>query len=403
MLRDSAARLSLLEAAPRVLFVGAGRPGRARWVERAARRADVAVQEVEGFEAARATLRAATTSPPRALILDGGSQVAHFVEWLRGQGHLFSVPVLLMVPRPTEAAYAEAHALGADDVVLSSDLGGLTRRLARLAELDPARRPSPTAGRALLAHPDEGRRRVLGRVLRMAGFDVAFAASEEEAEQVALRHTPPSVLVVSDDFGAHGGWPLVQRLRSVLGAPELPAVLLCHGRERLDRCRDLSARHPALGAVFGRGPADDLLFVANELLRPGVRELRASDRLLHGSLCAFRPAGVFEHGYGLTYNISREGMFIRTLDPPPPGNGLWVELRPPGRAEAVHLRAELMWSKTLGGGGGAAPPGFGLRFDASASPSEDLRIYREAYETLREQVHGRDTGSPSSGPSDNGP
>ncbi len=403
MLRDSAARLSLVEPGPQVLFVGSGQADRRRWVACAAQRADVSVQHVEGTERARAWLARAEAPVPRALILEGGGRVAQFVEWLRGQGRLFPVPVLLVVPRPTEAAYAEAHALGADDVVLASDLGGLTRRLARLADFDPSRRPRPTMGRALLAVPDEGRRRVLGRVLRMAGFDVAFAASAEEAEGVAQRATPPALLVVTEALSPEGDWHLVDRLRAVLGAPELPSVLLCHGAERLARCRQLASQRAALAAVAARGPADDLLFVANELLRPGVRELRASDRLLHGTLCAFRPAGVFEHGYGLTYNLSREGLFVRSLDPPPPGNGLWIELRPPGQAEAVHLRAELMWCKSLGGRGGAAPPGFGLRFDEARSPAADLRAYQDAYEALREQVHGGRASEHASGGADSAP
>ncbi len=382
---------NVLTERPEVLVVGALGPARRRLSERAAQRADVQLRFAESVQRARMLLRDPAFEVPRAILLEQGPEVAAFVSWCRGEARYFSVPILLTVRRPTEAAYAEAHAMGADDVVLATDVGGLTRRLARLAEVDPSRRPPTRMGRALLVSPDVTSRRLLGRVLRMAGFAVDFAAGLDEALQLAARRQDASLMVLGAALGEAGGEDLrapLRALREAMGAPELPAVLLCERGEQLARCRRALTDEPAVATVARRGPADDLLFVANELLRPGVRELRASDRLLHGTLCAFRPAGVFEHGYGLTYNISREGLFVRTLDPPPPGQGLWIELRPPGHGQVVHLRARLVWTRSLGGQGGAAPPGFGLRFEEEACPQEDLRAYRRAYEQLRERVHG---------------
>ncbi len=376
---------------PEVLVVGSLGPARRRLSERAAHRADVQLRFVDNLQRARVLLRDPSVEVPRAILLEQGPDVASFVSWCRGEARYFSVPVLLSVRRPTEASYAAAHAMGADDVVLASDLGGLTRRLARLADVDPSKRPPTRMGRALLVSADVTTRRLLGRVLRMAGFEVDFAGQLDEALALADRRKDASLLVLTADprqESSDGFRTRLRRLREAHGAPELPAVLLCEGSEQLEHCRSELASEPAVAAIARRGPADDLLFVANELLRPGVSELRASDRLLHGTLCAFRPGGVFEHGYGLTYNLSREGMFVRTLDPPPPGQGLWVELRPPGHGRVVHLRAQLVWTKSLGGQGGAAPPGFGLRFEQEACPPEDLRAYQEAYDRLRERVHG---------------
>jgi uncharacterized protein (TIGR02266 family) len=159
----------------------------------------------------------------------------------------------------------------------------------------------------------------------------------------------------------------------VLAAGSVGASL----RERTERLG-----HAVAGSDLA--PPDHLLFLANELLRPGVKDLRASERVLFGAICAFRPAGAMEPVHGLSYNLSREGLYVRTLDPPSRGTSLWLEMRPPHSRDAVHLRGTVAWSKGLDRPGGVVPPGFGIRLEQDRCPSADLCAYRDGYDALRE-------------------
>jgi CheY-like chemotaxis protein len=323
---------------------------------------------------------------PKCIFVDAHiPNLESFISWVRGEARLFSVPVVVQADAPTDAAYLQAHSLGADDAIIRGDMGAITRRLANLDEFDPSVRPPVTQGRAVIAYPDGTRRRVLGRILRQAGFDLAFAADSHELVERAEHGDPPVLVVATEDLPPSDAIQAITDVRRATGNDELPGVIL--GNK--DAEADLRREAEALGTVgVGKdgAPADNLLFLANELLRPGVKNVRASARLLYGTICGFRPAGSLGPTFGLTYNLSREGLYVRTLDPPAPGTDLWFEMRPPYEAAAVHLRGRVMWSRGLRNPGGAAPPGFGMRIDPEGCPPGDLESYRTSYDALRDEL-----------------
>jgi len=337
-------------------------------------------------EQAREALAAEDRPAPRCVFADAASPgIEAFVAWMRGEARLFSVPMVAMVPALDCGAFCEAHAFGADDAILANDDEGITRRLRNLAEFDPSARPPTSQGRAVVAHANMGRRRLLGRILRQGGVDVASAGDTAEMVDVAPSGETPSLIVAAHDIAPTGALYAVTKVRRATGISDLPFVLL-------GAARDLSAlgregdELGAVGVTSELAPPDNLLFLANELLRPDVENLRASERVLFGTMCGFRPAGELTPTYGLTYNLSREGMFVRTLDAPVRGTPLWLEMRPPRGEGAVHLRGEVVWSRGLSNGaGGATPPGFGLRIAAECCPPDDLAAYHAAYEGLRER------------------
>jgi len=275
----------------------------------------------------------------------------------------------------------EAHALGADDALVAQDLAGLTRRMANLAEFDPSVRPPIVQGRAVIAHPERARRQVLGRIMRQGGFDVSFAASANELVAISSSGDAPSVVVLSQALPPGTGITAIEALRSACER-RVPAIVIAAASE-LAGVTDATDEMGAVGVASDHAPPDDLLFIANELLRPDVKNLRASERRLYGALCGFRKAGEMGSSYGLTYNISGEGLYIRTLDPPPSGVKIWLELRPPWSPEVVHIRGAVVWVRAVASrGGGAAPPGFGVRLSVDDSAAPDIASYRAAYETL---------------------
>jgi len=126
-----------------------------------------------------------------------------------------------------------------------------------------------------------------------------------------------------------------------------------------------------------------LLFFADEAVARGTHaDARRSERVLYESICAFRLAGAMEPAYGLTYNLSREGLYVRTLSPAAVGTELWIELRTVLGAP-VHLRGRVMWRREPGNSSATAPSGFGFQIDGDQTPSLDLRDWQSAYETLK--------------------
>ena len=74
---------------------------------------------------------------------------------------------------------------------------------------------------------------------------------------------------------------------------------------------------------------------------------------------------------------------MRTFDAPNSKGIAWLELRPPGSSKAVHLRGDIVWTRTLATGArGAAPPGFGVRLVAEQCPPLDRAAYTERYDLL---------------------
>lgn len=312
---------------------------------------------------------------PRCVIADGNDDLRALNRTIRQDAKCFGVPLVAVSEQLSERVFLELYQLGADDVVALSQIGDLTRRLATLKGFDPEARTALFQGSCLLAHSDTYRRQVMGRVLRQAGFDVSFAATASEALQVAER-SPPKVLVVSE--GLEGGGIRALSLLSQHWVGTMPAILLTN------RAPSGSISTGGWPVVHEDAPPDDLLFVANELLKPReMLESRASKRVLYATLCTFRSAGELEPRMGLTYNMSREGLYIRTLDAPPPDRQVWIELRPIGVSGAVHLRAEIAWTRTLSTGArGSAPPGFAARILPLESPPSDHAAYVRQYDVL---------------------
>lgn len=325
------------------------------------------------------------------------------VGWIRATPRWCNLSIVALAPHPTEGAFVTAHAAGVDDVTLRSDLGTVTRRLAALGT-DASLAVSATQGRAWVAHSSEQRRVIVGRVLHQAGFDVAFAASIEELV-AGLDHDPAASLLVIAEGLLSPGDHILDELRSRCGDPELPVVVL-DVESSTEHGGGTSGR---LGVVNDASAPDNLLFVVNELSARLGGELRASPRLLYSTLCGFRRAYEVSPEFGLTYNISRDGLYVRTIDPPAVQSSVWLELRPPGTTSIVHLRGVVVWTQPATTGGRATvPAGFGVRILERECPPSDLERYRSAYQAFREEprpyvVDPGSSPSPASAPASDRP
>jgi CheY-like chemotaxis protein len=314
---------------------------------------------------------------PRCVLADAQIDLREATRILRARAETCGTPLIALVEQASDRALVPFLALGVDDVVRIHDGPGITRRVAALSSFDPAARTEVFQGRCLLAHEDPVRRSVLGRLLRQAGFDVHFAGN---AQDLCRGDTDLSckLVVVSDRMLPSGQMSDCPLLAHAI-ARGTPVVAL------------VSAPNPAelrgVQLVREDAPADDLLFVINELLRPrALIDGRASRRLLFATACAFRPASEVDARIGLTYNLSREGLYVRTFDAPPRGTEVWLELRLPHSVRLCHLRADVIWARSLATGAlGAAPPGFGVRLRPEDCPPLDHVAYLAHYAALLAQ------------------
>jgi CheY-like chemotaxis protein len=353
------------------IVIGVLKDSEREQVTRAAARAAATTLFCPSVSNALARMRAAERRPV-CVLASGDVDVKELVDGIRDDAELFSVPVLVLLSRSSRDGYRQAYMAGADDVVVSADIGGFTRRLANLSENVPGERPAATLGQAVIASSNEESRRRLGRTLRHVGFDVAFASSAGEVEQMAAQGRKPEFAVIAGDAPPEGAQPQQSGADDVLRFYDIPTLFLPEPRTPARR-----QTSEQTGDV-----TDKLLFFADEQAKRSAADRRGSARKLFSAICSFRQAGDMQPTYGVTHNISREGMYVRTLDAPRPQSPIWVELEAPVHGTPIHLRARVMWRRMPGAGRGVLPPGFGLRIEADECPSADLRAFVSGYEVL---------------------
>jgi hypothetical protein len=353
------------------LLVGAFSDAEREDVQRAAARSGIAVALSATPSSALTRLRSGGRQAATCVLAARGFDLRRFIDAVRDEAELFTLPVLASVLQPSSDVFSEAYLAGADDVVVAGDSGGLTRRLAHLSQAQSSQRPAATLGHVVVCAEDAGARRRIGRTLRQAGFDVAFGADLEAVQAAARGGSPPlfGVAVGEPPDGLSHQQFVLGNVARVDGVPVLfmPAderEATAHGGEQLI---DATGR---------------LLFFADERAKATFTDRRSSARRLYTSVCAFREAGSYVPSYGVTYNVSREGMYVRTFDPPPPASVLWTELRAPGSGQPLHLRVDVVWQRLPGAVGGTLPPGFGLRIDQRHCPPADVRDYLSGYASL---------------------
>lgn len=337
-------------------------------IARAAARAGVSLLSCPSISTALARLR--NGKGTLGVVVAPQVELAKLVDAVREEAELFTVPIVAYVQRPSADGFRDAYLAGADDVLIASDPGGLTRRFANLEQGHSDSRPAVTQGLAVIASQHQAARRRLGRALRQVGFDVAYAADLEEVQKLLARGDQPLLVVATGEPPAR-----VATDPSETGAVgrigELPVLFL-----GLDEQQGLRNSSEQIVDATGR-----MLFFADERTKARFKDRRASARKLYSSVCSFREPGSVLPTFAITYNVSREGIYVRTLDPPRPQSMVWVELQAPTSGAPVHLRAQVVWQR-LPSGRGIMPPGCGLRLDTVECPPGDLERYHKGYELL---------------------
>jgi DNA-binding response OmpR family regulator len=318
---------------------------------------------------------------PHSLLLDGanGSLERSCLE-VRAQVRHALVPILSLAPTVNELAFAEIFSCGGDDVVGIRAQTALTARLRRLP-MSPWERPPQSAAKiALISASDRSRRIVLARVLGNAGYSIRFAVDPEETSRFASESSPRLVVI---DTELEGIQELVTR-----AAPQNPNTLwiVSTAPRHMRQCHVWLRELPNATVTDSFAPPENVVFLANELGRGKGNDQRASRRVLYGTMVAFRCAGRDEDDFGLSYNVSAGGLYVRSLAPPVEDR-VWLELRPPRTERLVRLEGRVCWRRAYGPSAMATvPPGFGIEIvDGSRADREAwVTGYRSFAQTIGE-------------------
>jgi DNA-binding response OmpR family regulator len=320
------------------------------------------------------------THHPQAMLLDGESTDAEaFAIERRAESEHATLPLLSLTKAVTDLCFIEAFSWGADDVLNRHDSAPLRSRLRHLPK-EPASLPKGTRGTVLVAESDRSRRILIGRVLRNAGYQITFAVSAEDLIQFVQNGTH-DVIVASSSL-TESARELVEGMRQN-GRSTL--FLLTTPPREIKKYKSVFDGMSGVTTTDAFAPAENVLFVSNELGRPRGVDLRASARVLYGTTVAFRPMGRDSDDYGFTYNVSEGGLYVRTLAPPDEPL-VWLELCPPRGERRVRLVGRIAWRRGLTKGEYATvPPGFGVEIVDGATM--DIAAWREgcrAFETQME-------------------
>ena len=368
-----------LERTGAVVLVGAGATQSAA-IQTALGEIDIAIESVgEGKD----LLAALENVAPRAIVMSMSADRARAASLIvRGLPKLSPVPIVWLTPSIDDLVFAEAYTVGADDVARSDNVDGLVRRL-RTLPADIADRTTPIRGTVLIADADQSRRIVLARLLRNVGFDVTFAIA---ADDLAERARADRLAVVIADVDLEEGRVLAELDSVRRDGNRVPWIL----RTPPKKLRAASAATRDIDGAWvsdAFAPPENVLYAINEALRGSFAENRASPRLLYATTVAFRVAGRDRDEVGFIFNVSGEGLYIRTMAPLMAGDEAWLELTPPRTERRVRFEAEVVWRRPYGPATDAtAPPGFGVRITGGSE--KDRERYQKGYRSLAEDLAG---------------
>ena len=310
----------------------------------------------------------------------GAEQIESICTSVRGDPRFDTIALIALVPDTGGQSLGPVFASGADDYLPLGEGGHLEGMLRELAANQQVRKPAFIKGRAILADADRQWRVQGARVLRQAGYDVHFAVDAAEVDRVIDRD-PTIQLVVADVDLPGGALGVLEGLRSRgLGRPVWIACGTAGARAAIE-----DRLSPIESAAFHLrdSPPENLTFLINATTMTPTRSQRASERLLYSVPVSFRLDGHPGIVWGSTYNVSRGGLYVRTLTPAPFGAQVKLRLHAPAAGRLVELSGRVAWRKEFGAAGGVPGP-TGMGVEVTDAGGADVTEFRASYDRMAE-------------------
>jgi Tfp pilus assembly protein PilZ/CheY-like chemotaxis protein len=302
-------------------------------------------------------------------------------EQVRSDRRFAAVPLIVIGDARNSLSFGELFQSGGDDIVAPGDAASLARRLRAICT--PA---SPRAGDAatrtgdeyaVVAGPASRWQTMVARALSNAGVPTHFVTTAAEAIAASVGAKAVVAAAGLEPSGAHVALAEARAAGSVT-----PWVIVAEPRrvpETVAAVQSLTR----VAVVDSYAPPENALFVANELATSAAADNRSAHRLLYGTSVGFRAAGREEDDdVGFTYNVSDNGLFVRTLAPLAAGDDVWLELWAPRSSRRVRLAGKVAWRRHFGPDESATvPPGFGVH--VTEGLAGDLERWRDGCALLQ--------------------
>lgn len=273
----------------------------------------------------------------------------------------------------------------ATDFFLTSQPYHLKRLAMAVMAQNPWTEVRGVSGNLILADENLERRIAIARSLRLAKFDVDFAGSSEELfEKLSAEHNYRMVISALN----LGGEETVRVFRDVSENKEIkkvPWLLYKKGLLLANTGTNASGELVQVGSDFS---PETLTFLIREILVPPMKEMRKSKRLPYFTPVKFAVEQIQEDIWGYSTDFSENGLYVRTLVPPPPNTKLTLSFSPPMAEGAVQLGARVAWRKEFGDQ--CLPskhPGFGVEFERVSVP--DRAAVAAGYKILFESCESK--------------
>jgi CheY-like chemotaxis protein len=319
---------------------------------------------------------------PRVVVFDAAivraEKLCHKV---RSKKSLSAVPLIALTSDTNDTLVERLYSLGADDVMTSTLGPGFVSRLRTLP--DRLAQP-PERGLCIVGDADKERCNVLARVLGNAGYDVK-AAHDPVSLAFYTKSRMPRLVVASATLGPPRSFISEARRRGctapwIVTATRRDLVKVAGGLAGLDR----------VSVVNTAGAPETVLFVSNEMMRGQLPPSRAEERQLYNTLVRFRSAREESDELGFSYNISQNGMFVRTLAVPEQ-DVVWLEVRPPRSREWVRLEGRVAWRRPyVPTSAQLGPPGFGVSITGGLT--DCLAAWKGNCESFAQSMQASATG-----------
>lgn len=316
------------------------------------------------FQDVTAFTKSFKMDPPSLIVIPLGAAEQLDLHVILGSDERFDkVAVLVAVDDAYEPGLRSTLENCALDYFLTSQPYHLKRLALAVMSRNPWSEAPTTSGKLILAEANLERRIGVARAMRIAQFDVSFADTTEELIERLGSDEAHSIVVANMSVASH------ETFERCFKNPELRRLpwIVYADHEVLANTEE--GKPDELVPVGKEPNPDTILFHVQDILKKPLKDLRKSRRMPLFTPVRFRVDTLRDSVWSYTRDISLNGIFIRTIAPPPPETMVTVSFRAPTAEGTVQVGARVAWRKEYGQTSDPMKPsGMGIQFTRVSAP-----------------------------------
>jgi len=195
--------------------------------------------------------------------------------------------------------------------------------------------------RIVLFEAEEFFGRIIQNMLVDPKYAVTWVRSADEAYVESLKHSESIRLLMLSLTKDPKSWEMLAKIQKE-GLTQFPIVLFTD--VPLDQKIKGQLHKLGIKALIRKGASqEEILYVVQSfIMQPSVTMMRRNPRALVTLPVVYRVDG--REVSSNTFTLSRDGVFIRDMNPPPTGSHVEIELLIPGRRGPIKAKAEVLYS-----------------------------------------------------------